>query len=422
MRRALLAALLLAGCSKGSDKNYRNCLKLRLGMTKQQVLDIMGPPDSTAPYVEGKSLPHLKGRTAYEWENISRMPAPNHVSVAEATGKVESVRCSEAVITAELFVEPVMSTATAAAPTAALPAALPQEIAPDPADAVVEALRVLAPKGAKAGDAGADLDAYFSSFSEDPARNSGLKAAEPAAWKALERAVLKDKLELQGQLWALDTPEEFRKRVEQLNTGTRLAQLVWVKEFETLSVAEKHDDAEQAARRLLALGALLVQDWNPAARSAGRNLLAVGLDLVGKSRRFRNVQDTDATLRAAKNILPHALALGPRSNEGSEIDRLAAASPASLASLPNLLTRPGGRRVYLDLLLTATAVKWSEGELRSGRPWPERAALLSLAVGDKDPRVSNIGQAANALYNGLKKDVEARTPGLTEKWRLPDRF
>jgi hypothetical protein len=423
VRRLLLACLLLAACSKKKEANYKNCLKLRLGMSREQLLALMGPPDSTAPYVEGKSLPHLKGRTAYEWDNVSRFPGPNHVSVEEATGRVLSVRCSEVVISAEVYAEPAVSTAAAtAAQVAQLPAALPAESAPDPADAVVEALKTLRPKGAAAGDASRDLDAYFSALPGDAAESRRLKAAPDAAQKALERAVLKDQAGLLGTLWAQDTPEEFRRRSEQLSTGTRLAQERWVKEFETLSVAEKHADAEDAARRLLALGALLVQDWNPAARTAGRGLLAVGLDLVGKSRRFAGKDDKDPVLRAAKNILPHALALGPRAAEGAEIERLAANSQQSLASLPNLLTRPGGRRMYLDAILVAAAVKWSEREARDGRVWPEREALIRLAVEDKDERVSTLGQAAAAMLEGLRKDVAAKDPAATERWRLPERF
>lgn len=422
MRRLLLAALLLAGCSKQKQANYKNCLKLRLGMSREQLLALMGPPDSTSPYVEGRSLPHLKGRTAYEWENASRFPGPNHVSVEEATGRVQSVRCSEVVISAEVYVEPELSTAAASVAVAALPAALPAESAPDPADAVVEALKTLRPKGAAAGDATQDLDAYFSALPGDPAESRRLKALPDAALKALERAVLKDTAGLLGTVWAQDTPEEFRRRSEQLSAGTRLAQERWVKEFETLSVAEKHAEAEDAARRLLALGALLVQDWNPAARTAGRALLAVGLDLVGKSRRFAGKDDKDPVLRAAKNILPHALALGPRAAEGAEIERLAANSQQSLASLPNLLTRPGGRRMYLDAMLVAAAVKWSEREAREGRVWPEREALIRLAVEDKDARVSTLGQAAAALLEGLRKDVAAKDPAATERWRLPERF
>lgn len=422
MRRLLPLVLLLAACSGAKEQDYKNCLKLRLGMTKQQLLEVMGEPDSVSPYVEGKSLPHLKGRTAYEWDNISRLPGPNHASVDDATGRVLSVRCSEVVISAEVFVEPALSTAAAAVPVAALPSALPAESAPDPADAVVEALRVLRPKGAGEGDASADLDAYFSALPEDPAQARALRKPPEAALQALDRAVLRERAALLGTLWAQDTPEEFRRRTTQLDTGARLAQERWVKAFETESVAERHAAAEDAARRLLALGALLVQDWNPAARTAGRNLLAVGLDLVGKSRRFQGKDDKDPTLRAAKNILPHALALGPRTAEGAEIERLAANSPQSLASLPNLLTRPGGRRIYLDAVLVAAAVKWSEREARDRRPWPERSIIIGLATQDPDPRVSTLGQAASALLEGLSRDVAAGAPATSEKWRLPERF
>ena len=106
MRRAALAVLVLAAaaCSKKSADNYRHCLTLRLGMTQEELLKVMGPPDETIPYIEGKSLPHLKGRTAYEWINPATMPGPNHVSVEEANGKVASVRCSDVVVSASVFI------------------------------------------------------------------------------------------------------------------------------------------------------------------------------------------------------------------------------------------------------------------------------------------------------------------------------
>jgi hypothetical protein len=107
MRRSVLAGLLLvAGCSRQPSRNYRNCLKLLVGMTREQVLAVMGPPDEILPYVEGKSLPHLKGRTAHEWRTPATMPAPNRVSFDDTSGKAASIRCGDAAITAAVFVEP----------------------------------------------------------------------------------------------------------------------------------------------------------------------------------------------------------------------------------------------------------------------------------------------------------------------------
>lgn len=107
MTRLLLACVLLAAaCSKREAQNYRKCLKLRVGMTREDVLKAMGEPDETIPYVEGKSLPHLKGRTSYEWATPASMPAPARVTIEEAAGKAESIRCADVVVTAAVFVEP----------------------------------------------------------------------------------------------------------------------------------------------------------------------------------------------------------------------------------------------------------------------------------------------------------------------------
>jgi TPR repeat protein len=102
------------------------------------MLKVMGAPEETIPYVEGKSLPYLKGRTAYEWPNPATMPGGDHVSVDEATGKIGSIRCSNSEITASVFREPPAPSSAAAAGAAAppAPAAAPSAPAPVLADAV----------------------------------------------------------------------------------------------------------------------------------------------------------------------------------------------------------------------------------------------------------------------------------------------
>lgn len=104
MRRAapLGALLLLLGCSRKAALGYKRCLELRVGMTREQVLAKMGRADEVFPYIEGKSLPHLKGRTAYEWANPASMPAPNRVTVDDAAGRAESIRCGDSSVTASV--------------------------------------------------------------------------------------------------------------------------------------------------------------------------------------------------------------------------------------------------------------------------------------------------------------------------------
>jgi outer membrane protein assembly factor BamE (lipoprotein component of BamABCDE complex) len=119
---ALAALLAAAGCSRKAEANYKHCLKLRVGMTKADMVKVMGEPEDTIPYVEGKSLPFLKGRTAYEWSNPATMPGGDHVSVDDASGKILSIRCSNSEVTASVFVEP-PAPSTAAAAASASPAA-----------------------------------------------------------------------------------------------------------------------------------------------------------------------------------------------------------------------------------------------------------------------------------------------------------
>ncbi|MFI5362044.1 MAG: tetratricopeptide repeat protein [Elusimicrobiota bacterium] len=142
MRRAVAIALLVlaaTSCSRREELNYKHCLKLRVGMSKDDMLKVMGAPEETLPYVEGKSLAYLKGRTAYEWSNPATMPGGDHVSMDEASGKIESVRCSNSEITASVVSEPpVPSRAAAVAPPAAPApaAAVPKAPAAGLADAV----------------------------------------------------------------------------------------------------------------------------------------------------------------------------------------------------------------------------------------------------------------------------------------------
>lgn len=105
-RISLVVLLAAAACSKQPALNYRNCLKLRIGMTREQLFQAMGQPEETHPYVEGKSMPNLKGRTSYEWSTPASMPAANIVSVDDAAGTIASARCGDSVVTAAVFVEP----------------------------------------------------------------------------------------------------------------------------------------------------------------------------------------------------------------------------------------------------------------------------------------------------------------------------
>jgi hypothetical protein len=107
VRLFLAAALvfLASACSRQAELNYRHCLRLRVGMTKEELTRVMGEPEETLPYIEGRSLDYLKGRTAYEWSNPATMPGPDHVSVDDATGKIESIRCAGSEISASVFPE-----------------------------------------------------------------------------------------------------------------------------------------------------------------------------------------------------------------------------------------------------------------------------------------------------------------------------
>ena len=170
MRRAAALALLAlaAGCSRQEELNYRHCLKLRVGMSKADMFKIMGAPRDTAPYVEGKSLSFLKGRTAYEWSNPAMMPSGDRVSVDDAAEKIESIHCAGAEIMAPFIVEPrAPSTAAAISPSttpAEPPIAVSSAPAPGLADAVaayrrkdfVSAMRIAGPLS-RNGDPDAQL-------------------------------------------------------------------------------------------------------------------------------------------------------------------------------------------------------------------------------------------------------------------------
>lgn len=184
-RLLLLAVLAAAACGRKQAENYKHCLKLRVGMTREQMIAVMGEPEETIPFVEGKSLDYLRGRTAFEWSNPASMPGPDHVSLNDATGKIESIRCSNADITASVFVEPpAPSTAAAAAPAVAVSSA-PAAKAGTAADALAlykakdlqKALRIAVPL-ADGGDADAQYLTGLILFTADQV---GLRADQNAA-------------------------------------------------------------------------------------------------------------------------------------------------------------------------------------------------------------------------------------------------
>jgi hypothetical protein len=136
VRRAallVLAAALSACGGRKAAQNYKNCLKLRVGMSGAEVQTLMGEPDETFPYEEGRSLPHMKGKTAFEWANPASMSAPNRVTLSLESGVVESIRCGDTAVTAGVFVEP------PAAAEAAPEAVVLSSAAPPPAAAEPEA-------------------------------------------------------------------------------------------------------------------------------------------------------------------------------------------------------------------------------------------------------------------------------------------
>ena len=139
-RAAALLLIALAACSKQEELNYRHCLKLRVGMSKADMVKIMGEPETTLPYVEGKSLEYLKGRTAYEWSNPASMPGGDHVSLEDAAEKIESIRCSNSEITASVFVEPPAPSSSTAASKPTAPAAAPVALSSVPAPGLPEAI------------------------------------------------------------------------------------------------------------------------------------------------------------------------------------------------------------------------------------------------------------------------------------------
>lgn len=82
-------------------------------MTQKELFEIMGPADEIIPFVEGKSLEHRRGFTAYEWANPASMPGPNHISVNDQSQKVTSIRCSNvSLMTPVVEDRPVLSTTT----------------------------------------------------------------------------------------------------------------------------------------------------------------------------------------------------------------------------------------------------------------------------------------------------------------------
>jgi len=341
--RALALAVLLAaaGCSRREAANYKHCLKLRVGMTKAEMVKIMGEPEDTIPYVEGKSLPYLKGRTAFEWSNPASMPGGDHVSLDEASGTIESIRCSNSEITASVYVEPpapstaAVSTSTAAAPAKAPAVAASTAPAGTLADAVaayrkkdlVRALKIVNPL-AGAGDPEAQLLLGLIFFT---AKDAGMVSNEPEAMRWFYQASRQKNCEaaayyaasLQGHA----TPETVVKealRASELNCPA--AQLLEVK-----LLFEGYQDALAAdvpAGEKLLLSAAQAGSAQ-AQLQLGRRLLDVSKD---------SVQAYRWTLAASKHPLVGSFddPLHAQSNVWSAANR--AAAEARLTDLRKKMT------------------------------------------------------------------------------------
>lgn len=352
MRGALvLAALLAAGCSRRQEANYKHCLKLRVGMTKADMVKIMGEPEETIPYVEGKSLPYLKGRTAFEWSNPASMPGGDHVSLDEAGGKIESIRCSSSEITASVYVEPPAPSTAAAVSPAKAPAVAASTAAAAPGDLaaalaayrkkdLVNALKIVNPL-AGAGDPEAQLLLGMIFFT---AKDAGMASNEGEAMRWFYQASRQKNCEaaayyaasIQGRA----TPETVVKEaVAASEQGCPAAKLLEVK-----MLLEGYQDVlapDVPAGEKMLLGA--AQDGSPQAQ------LKLGERLQNVSKDF--VQAYRWTLAASKHPLVgpfddplHALSSGwSAANQAEAEARLQdlrkKMTPAQLAAAKRLAGR-----------------------------------------------------------------------------------
>ncbi|MBI4678934.1 MAG: hypothetical protein HY748_15250 [Elusimicrobia bacterium] len=167
-------------------------------------------------------------------------------------------------------------------------------------------------------------------------------------------------------------------------------------------------DAEGEAKKVIALGFLLMKDWSTVSRAMG---LAVILDGYAVVRRVQEKAiEAEAGLDCVVRKMEVAKVTGMlgkelkgfmmQPEETEAIGKLAKA-PAELAGLQKYLDSPTLRQVYAGHALLGVIEAWSPEEILSGKPHPNRGKFLDAAAKHKDPRLAALAGGFSQAFNEL---------------------
>jgi hypothetical protein len=179
-------------------------------------------------------------------------------------------------------------------------------------------------------------------------------------------------------------------------------------------------EAEDQAKKTLALGMLLMKDWSTVSRAMGAALI---LDGYGVIRRAQEAAiDKEAGLDCVVRKMEVAKVTGMlgkelknfmmQPEETAAIGRLAV-SPKDLPGLQKYLDSPTLRQVYAAHVLLGAAEAWSPSEILAGAPDPARQGFLEAAARHKDARLAALGGGFLAAFSELR--------GIYAKLSLEDR-
>jgi hypothetical protein len=271
------------------------------------------------------------------------------------------------------------------------------------------------PQGQVPGNAGLD---YFQAISLLTA--STLPATDiPALFKLdadearygpaialLESGVKKKDCRITGALW---TP---RSELEVLRGVTALVAFAWLgRVFNHRAAAYlkqgRPGPAEQEARKEIALGYHLMQDWNTVAQCLGVTRATRGALRLGMVFHAQGRGGPQEGLRLGKFILQLA-AYSPQPKELEKIMALAA-DPQKLSSLKDYLDNPLLRRPYCEFVLM-TASSWGPAESALGQPSQARQEFFAYASRHDDPRVAALAKGYAAILSEVQKPVAGVSP------------
>jgi len=183
---------------------------------------------------------------------------------------------------------------------------------------------------------------------------------------------------------------------------------------ERLAAEGRLEEAEAAARRMMALGYHHAQSWALLLQAPQGNecMMAAALRLRGVL--TKRGHETEAERNRLAMLAKEIVACTPDPGEIRSILDLAG-RPSDLASLAAYAEEPLLRRPYLETALSAVVYGWTAREAEEGSPDPKREEFLSRVAAHPDRRVAALAQGH--LSQLMEARLYLRGIPPAQRWR-----